>query len=201
MYDIIMLQNKRKDVIMKLKKFLSILLLGGMVASSVPATRALTPEQREEIKLITTGCLDNSNYTLNKELLELLCGFVCNVDMKIEEDITASKQILAFLNRIALSKGKEFRAPIDTVAHICSAYELFNREFSKEEYKLVTDKLKYIARENNTEFSSDLGKCLITRCRFLVEVLNQHAISKGLVVSDTSKKIDGPSDGLKFFRV
>lgn len=106
-----MLQNKRKDVIMKLKKFLSILLLGGMVASSVPATRALTPEQREEIKLITTGCLDNSNYTLNKELLELLCGFVCNVDMKIEEDITASKQILAFLNRIALSKGKEFRAP------------------------------------------------------------------------------------------
>lgn len=186
---------------MKIKKFLSILLLGGMVASNLPATHASTPEQREEVERIITSCLDNYNYTLNKELLELLCDFVCNVNVKTKEDIAVSRHISAFLNRIVLS-NEEFRVPVDTVNHICSGYELFGEKFSKEKYESVINNLQRdIECEKNLEFSSDLGKSLITRCKFLVEVLNQHAISKGLVVSDTSKKIDGPSDGLKFFRI
>ncbi len=178
---------------MKLKKFLSTLLLGGMVALNVPA-RALTEIERTEIRQNILDRSDVSNFRLDTETLEYFYGFICRIDAENRDDIIFAEQMAAFLKRakLALDRSKSsqertFYALANAEYQICSSYKVLNKEFSREEYKLaVDDLLMAISHRKNevisAELNSPLGIRLERMCRFLIQTLSQNANSRGLEV-------------------
>lgn len=201
---------------MKIKKFLSMLLIGGMVTSSIP-TYALTANQKTRVERIVLNRSNNSNYTLSEEMLKFLYNNICDVNVKDEEDLHVFRQIRAFLNRARVSEeNKELSTLINTVLHICSAYELFTKKFNKMEYELVINNLlKDISNENTIKSKSDLGIYLIRMLKILTQKLSRRARLMGFKVQEYHfikgdlGDLDSPKgtieytihDGLKFFRI
>lgn len=201
---------------MKIKKFLSMLLIGGIVASSIP-TYALTANQKTRVERIVLNRSNNSNYTLSEEMLKFLYNNICDVNVKDEEDLHVFRQIRAFLNRARVSEeNKELSTLINTVLHICSAYELFTKKFNKMEYELVINNLlKDISNENTIKSKSDLGIYLIRMLKILTQKLSRRARLMGFKVQEYHfikgdlGYLDSPKgtieytihDGLKFFRI
>lgn len=201
---------------MKIKKFLSMLLIGGIVASSIP-TYALTANQKTRVERIVLNRSNNSNYTLSEEMLKFLYNNICDVNVKDEEDLHVFRQIRAFLNRARVSEeNKELSTLINTVLHICSAYELFTKKFNKMEYELVINNLlKDISNENTIKSKSDLGIYLIRMLKILTQKLSRRARLMGFKVQEYHfikgdlGDLDSPKgtieytihDGLKFFRI
>lgn len=201
---------------MKIKKFLSMLLIGGIVASSIP-TYALTANQKTRVERIVLNRSNNSNYTLSEEMLKFLYNNICDVNVKDEEDLHVFRQIRAFLNRARVSEeNKELSTLINTVLHICSAYELFTKKFNKMEYELVINNLlKDISNENIIKSKSDLGIYLIRMLKILTQKLSRRARLMGFKVQEYHfikgdlGDLDSPKgtieytihDGLKFFRI
>lgn len=201
---------------MKIKKFLSMLLIGGIVASSIP-TYALTANQKTRVERIVLNRSNNSNYTLSEEMLKFLYNNICDVNVKDEEDLHVFRQIIAFLNRARVSEeNKELSTLINTVLHICSAYELFTKKFNKMEYELVINNLlKDISNENTIKSKSDLGIYLIRMLKILTQKLSRRARLMGFKVQEYHfikgdlGDLDSPKgtieytihDGLKFFRI
>ncbi len=135
---------------MKLKKFLSILLLGGMVASSIP-TYALVDKSKEDIEQISRLCWCQHVELSYDEMLEHLSKLYDIIpEAVIDNDSVVLDELKILLNNLTSKVSKEDMGTYEKIIALITAmvnYCSFNKlliklnEFTLEEYTECTSKL------------------------------------------------------------
>lgn len=126
---------------MKIKKFLSMLLVGGMVASSAPI-HAMTDMSRNDFyNKIAPRCFRMGRVVrVEEKTLESLCSLISDADERKVEDLRCIRDMESLLLRIFYSsKNKNIDKIVSKMMNICRAYSLYTRaSFTEEEYKFFT---------------------------------------------------------------
>lgn len=171
---------------MKIKKFLSMLLIGGMVVSSAPIHAMADISRRSFYNEIAPHCFRLGRVVKVKEkTLEDLCSLIRDADERNEEDLICIRDMEILLLRISYSsKNENIYKIVSKMMNICRAYSLYTRaSFTEEEYKFfINDLLNDTSDSSVANSSSNLEIEIIEISKSLVKKLNTHAISMGLNV-------------------
>lgn len=174
---------------MKLKKFLSMLLIGGMVASSVPM-HAMTDNSIEKFKEITSTYAGKTEVVGNDKIINHLSDLYEVVrDVTDEKDFIVLDGVKRFLEHLLYegAQSEDVKVLTGTMINICSAHKLLFKieSFTLDEYnQSVSDLLYNISSLSKVSSDSSLRlkEELIKRSRILITILNYHAMSRKMGV-------------------